>query len=197
MRTRTALRLAAVVLACQSLLASPAAAQFRLSGAQTFVAPRGTDVVLLQLTVGAAGFEGTSATVPFTASIFSITGNTLSGSSLFDQLLGRDVAGFVLTPNLELTPGGTYALVILPPPPRSGSWSTVTRHPTNTYEDGGYGSCRDATCTIFTQNDIDGFELTFGPTSVVPEPATWALLGTGLLVLGGATRARRRAARGA
>jgi hypothetical protein len=32
-----------------------------------------------------------------------------------------------------------------------------------------------------------------GGTSVVPEPGTWALLGTGLLVVGGIAARRRRA----
>ncbi len=40
-----------------------------------------------------------------------------------------------------------------------------------------------------------GLRTQFVATSTVPEPATWMLLGTGLLAVGGCTRRRRRAAR--
>ena len=54
-----------------------------------------------------------------------------------------------------------------------------------------------STTPWFKTADRDlAFELGFGaaPTSVAPEPGTWALLGTGLLLVGAGAARRRRTA---
>jgi hypothetical protein len=51
--------------------------------------------------------------------------------------------------------------------------------------------CAQTPCTRYFTTAITAT----GPVSSVPEPSTWALLGTGLLTLGGIARRRRDAAR--
>ena len=191
-------RHALTVLATCFLATAPAQAQSPSGFGQIFTAPTGPNTTLELLAVGADGLSGVTEGSPFMARIFELSGTSLTGSSLFTQVLGRQFAGFTLVPRIELAPGATYMVVVFSEPRVSSP--LFAYFPTNSHTDASFATCRGTTCGPFAAgrgSDLAGFEVRYGPTSVVPEPATWALLGTGLLVLGGATRARRRAARGA
>jgi hypothetical protein len=192
MRRAIAALLAAVLAAVP---AHSAAAQTGFG--QTFTAPAAPNILLQNLTVGPTGFIGSApGPTQFRADIFAFSGGPLGlpvGPSLFSQLLGTSIAGFTLTPNLALTPGGTY-VVLVALPSEVGTIVTIDL-PADVYGGGSFANCGPLFCAQeVLGRDLAGFAVQFGPAATVPEPGTWALLGTGLLALGGVAARRKRAA---
>ncbi|MEP6780614.1 MAG: PEP-CTERM sorting domain-containing protein [Gemmatimonadaceae bacterium] len=154
---------------------------------QSFTAPGGPNTLLQQLTVGSTGILGSSTGAPYQADIYALIGGQLSGGSLFSQMLGTSVGGFTLHPNLALTAGGTYVVLL-----SGGNGSFYSNFDADTYAGGSAYTCFDGRdCASFGANDLNGFQLQFGAATTVPEPGTSALLGIGLLSFG-AFKVRRR-----
>lgn len=190
------LRSAALLAAVAMFSAAPnVAAQSATSFGQSFTAPTGPNTLLTALHVDRTGTGGTSsAGNPFTAEIFAFNGTSLSGSSLFSQSLGVSFAGLDLTPNIVLTPGGTFVVVAVPGP----GVSTINAYSAaDSYAGGNSVRCQGTCSPLYGSRDLFGFSVQFGPTSTVPEPGSLALLGTGLVGLVPMARRKLKAARSA
>ena len=157
---------------------------------QTFVVPVGDDVL--------QSFSYTvSTTDALTFHIYAASGTDIVGGALYSQAFGPTV-GFetlVFTPagGLALVGGGEYAALV-----RMGSSESVSMRANDAdpYADGVLllcsGGAAPGVCQA-TPTDWDyAFEATFvSPHSTVPEPATLALTGGGLLLIGGLAHRRR------
>lgn len=157
---------------------------------QSFIAPSGPNTLLQQLTIGATGIIGSSSGAPYTADIYALSGGALVGNSLFSQGLGTSVRGLTLFPNLALTAGASYAVLV-----SGGDGSFYATFDANGYAGGSAYTCfAGSDCGAFGANDLNGFGLQFRPATTTPEPGTSVLLGTGVFAFGaGMTRRRRRA----
>ena len=168
---------------------SPAAAQLTYLG-QSFTAPVSPNPLLTSVTVGPLGLRFDNAANPLSAQIYAFDGSALVGASLFTQSLGTTFAGFTLNPMLALTAGAQYAVVVGIPPSGQNVFGIVS----DNFAGGSFVACSAlaSPCNVLAANDLHGFGVTFAPTATVPEPGTWALLGTGLLAVGGVAARRKR-----
>jgi hypothetical protein len=195
MRLRSASRLAAGCLAgavlALGVTGTPATAQLTYLG-QTFTAPVSPNPLLTSLTVSPLGLHFDDAASPLSAQIYAFNGTSLVGASLFTQSLGTTFAGFTLTPMLALSAGARYAVVVGIPPTSQSVFGISA----DNFVGGSFIAC-DAVatpCEIEAGHDVHGFAVAYAPVATVPEPGTWALLGTGLLAVGGIAPRRRRTA---
>jgi hypothetical protein len=196
MRLRSEARRVALVIARTAfplgLVAAPLTGQPFYG--QSFTAPAAPNTLLQSLTVGPTGFTGAAAPTPWIANIYAYNGSALVGSSLFSQALGTSFAGFTLAPNLTLTAGGMYAVVVQFV---LSSGGVVLEAPADTYAGGAAISCNvpPSCAPLDGTRDLAGFSTQLGPAMTsVPEPSTWMLLGTGIVGIGGLSMRRRRRA---
>lgn len=185
----------AIVFACAATTFGPANLTAQGYFGQSFTAPSGTNTLLQSISVGQGGLTGYSFNNDtFTAEIFAVTGGGLSGPSLFSQVLGSSFDGFSLTPNINLTSGGTYALVV-----NVGQVSANTAG--DIYADGNGIECGGTIvgCDVLfgstphtPADDLTGFSVRFGAATTTPEPTSFALIGTGLIGLVPVMRIRKR-----
>ena len=187
-------------------------ANFRYVG-ENFVVPGGPGNGFLNaLTVGVEGWSGSPEQVKLRTFVYAWDGNRPTGSALYTSPIFSPPAtrGFVyhtFAPDVQLTVGGSYVFFLsgvgLPQPNAVTFYGIAQRGTTvqDAYVPGIRVNADDpsfanlSTTTWFKSPDRDiAFDLTFGPASVstTPEPSTWALFGTGLLVVGAAAARRRR-----
>ncbi|HSU97764.1 MAG TPA: PEP-CTERM sorting domain-containing protein [Gemmatimonadaceae bacterium] len=143
---------------------------------QTFTVP-GTPNIFLQ-SVSAPGFHATQGT-NYVAQIFAVDGTNLTGPSLFQQALPSSFSGFSLTPNINLTPGGLFAVVV-------NAQLGLGTFADQGFADGALIYCASSsTCNAISGDDFDsqGFSVQFGAATTTPEPGSLALLATGLVGL--------------
>lgn len=129
---------------------------------QSFTASTAPTTILQRLSVDATAIIGSSSGAPYSADIYALSGGALVGSSLFSQVLATSVAGFNLFPNLALTPGGTYVVLV-----GGGTGPLNSFFNADTYAGGSAYTCSGgAGCSSFGANDLNGFSLQFGlPTT--------------------------------
>jgi hypothetical protein len=189
-------------------------ANYRYVG-ENFVVPGGPGNGFLNaLTVGVEGWSGSPEQVQLRTYVYAWDGNRPTGSALYTSPIFSPPAtrGFVwhtFAPDVQLTVGGSYVFFLsgvgLPQPNNVTFYGIAQRGTTvqDAYVPGIRVNADDpnfanlSTTTWYKSSDRDiAFELGFGaaPAATVPEPGTWALLGSGLLVVGvGAVRRRRTA----
>lgn len=174
-----------------ALTATVASAQNRVG--QSFTVT--DNQILSRFSVPDYGLSGTGLS-PFTVDIFKLSGLTLEGPSLFSQLLGNNFNGLSITPNLTFASGGMFAIIVTQPI----DWLSFSYGSQFDFiPNGSLLTCTGASCFLGLgpPSDLAGaaLEITSGgilPHSTVPEPGTSALMGAGLLALGGCVARRRR-----
>ena len=192
-----------------------AGANFRHVG-ENFVVPAGPGNGFLQaLTVGVEGWMGSPEQVQPRTYVYGWDGNRPTGSALYASPIfspppGRGFVWHTFAPNVQLTVGGSYVFFLsgvgLPQPNAVTFYGIAQRGTTvqDLYVPGIRVNADDpnwanlTTTTWYKSHDRDiAFELRFGPApavAVAPEPGTWAMVGTGLLLVGGGAIRRRRTA---
>jgi hypothetical protein len=65
-----------------------------------------------QRSIAPRGISGSGASAPVVVSVFAPSGSTLVGPSLFSEVLGTAFGGLTLAPDLVLTPGAAYAVLV-------------------------------------------------------------------------------------
>jgi hypothetical protein len=189
-----------------------AGANYRYVG-ENFVAPAGVGNGFLKaLTVGVEGLSGSPAQVQLRTYLYAWDGLRPVGSALYTGPVFSPpgTPGFVyhtFAPNVQLDVGGSYVFFIsgvgLAQPNTPTYYGIAQRGTTvaDAYvpgirvnaDDPNFANLTTTTWYQVADRDI-AFTLDFGPPAVstAPEPGTWALLGTGLLVVGGMSARRRR-----
>ena len=174
-----------------ALTATVASAQNRVGQSFTVTA----NSILSRFSVSSDGLNGTGLS-PFTVDIFKLSGLTLEGPSLFSQSLGNNLNGLSITPNLTFATGGMFAIIVTRPIDWLGfSYASQADFIPN----GSLLACTGTSCLLESGPTRDlrdaALQITIGgdfPQSTVPEPGTSALVGAGLLALGGCVARRRR-----
>jgi hypothetical protein len=100
------------------------------------------------------------------------------GPMVFEGMLA---GGGTVTQTIDVTPVAPGTLATY------GFASTFQNLLSVRFRGGGFGPGSTSIASV-----VDNVVVSAGPATVVPEPSTWALLSTGLLVLGGVAAARRR-----
>jgi hypothetical protein len=137
----------------------------------------------------------------------TLLGGSMMSNADFGMLrFSARLAGSVATPDAPWTNAGLFA-VDVPTSLTAGEFTTGPRvttlanvsHPTFAFMSMGYSGClyregMDPLCDIDGWGQISPVRLLEVSPLIAPEPSTWALVGTGLLSLGGlAARNRKRA----
>ncbi len=179
----------AFALTCSAMVLSSAPLKAQDYWGQSFTAPSGPNLYLQSVSVSDEGLQGNSGNM-FTAQIFAFDGGGwLSGSSLFSQDLGPEFAGFTLSPNITLSSGQMYAVLVN----QDGGMSISTYG--DFYAGGSAVRCNAAKACVHlfdADDDVIGFSLGFGSITTTPEPGSMALLGLGLAFMVPVLRRRRR-----
>ena len=170
---------------------------------ESFIVPAGGGY-LSSLTLGVEGVLGTANLVNLRTYLYAWNGSRPTGPALFQSATFSPPAtnGFVFhtfTPNVSLTPGGSYAFFVsgigLAQPAGFTIYGFAQRgtNPVDVYTQGlrvnaNTTSFADITSTTWYQSyDRDiafRAEFTAGPAVATPEPASIALVATGLLAVG-------------
>lgn len=165
-----------VAAAAAALAAQPAGAQLP-TWIESFTAP--TDAAFLE----SFTWQGLATTDPYTFALYEFDGISLTSSPIWSQALTNSVGGSELqtfTPHAAVTGGQLYAIGLTPgaadqelvggdPYPGGSAWTYSDEFHVYNW---GAGT-----------EDVPGFSATFADLGVVvtPEPASLALLATGLV----------------
>ncbi len=174
---------AAAAIAC----ALPARAEAQSGFGQSFTT--GATNTFLQ-SVFTGSIQGSTA-VGYTWELQALSGNTLTGPILFQQAVAGPVASNqTLNTRLQLAANSTYAFLLF----NTGGGVLILSSGGSQIAGGTAVTCSTTTCTPQV-GDVNQFalNLTSGPSTTTPEPASMTLLGTGVAGLIAARRRRRQA----
>lgn len=157
-----------------------------------FAGPSGFAIPVLAFDVGTNTIKGTTGVTDFDSFAFSVpTGASLIAASVTSADVSGNVTGVVWTfrKGSNLTGSGTFLDQIVAPSPGSGVFAG-TPLGADTYSMVPAGISQDPTVTV---PQFASYTFSFVVRALdtpVPAPATFALLGAGLAVLGLARRRR-------
>jgi hypothetical protein len=118
--------------------------------------------------------------------IRQFNGTTLGPSLFYQTMVSAFSGALTLTPNIQLAANTIYAVVIETTTMPGGSTD-------NAYSGGSIYVRNNATSPWVNANvDVAGFKATMVPVTATPEPATMALMASGLAGLGGFQLRRRK-----